>query len=57
MDKSFTPETLCVQGGWRPKKGEPGALPTQHSTTFRYATSEQLARWFDFADIADFYAR
>ena len=27
MAKQFKPETLCVQAGWTPKKGEPRVLP------------------------------
>ena len=57
MDKSFTPETLCVQGGWRPKKGEPRVLPIYQSTTFKYDTSEQMARLFDLEDSGYFYTR
>ena len=44
MAKQFKPETLCVQAGWTPKKGEPRVLPIYQSTTFKYDTSEQMAR-------------
>ena len=27
MNNSLKLETLCVQGGWQPKKGEPRVLP------------------------------
>ena len=47
MAKQFKPETLCVQAGWTPKKGEPRVLPIYQSTTFKYDTSEQMARLFD----------
>ena len=47
MSKKFNPETLCVQAGWTPKKGEPRVLPIYQSTTFKYDTSEQMARLFD----------
>ena len=43
MNNSLKPETLCVQGGWQPKKGEPRVLPIYQSTTFKYDTSEQMA--------------
>mgnify|MGYP000392958690 CR=1 FL=1 len=46
MAKQFKPETLCVQAGWTPKKGEPRVLPIYQSTTFKYDTSEQMARLF-----------
>ena len=47
MSNSFKPATLCVQGGWQPKKGEPRVLPIYQSTTFKYETSEQMAKLFD----------
>ena len=53
----FNPETLCVQGGWNPKNGEPRVLPIYQSTTFRYSTSEQMARLFDLEDSGYFYTR
>ena len=31
-------DTICVQGGWQPKNGEPRVLPIYQSTTFRYET-------------------
>ena len=49
MDNKFKPETLCVQAGWQPKKGEPRVLPIYQSTTFKYETSEQMAKLFDLA--------
>ena len=49
--------TLCVQGGWTPKKGEPRVLPIYQSTTFKYDTSEQMARLFDLEDSGYFYSR
>ena len=55
--KNFSPATLCVQGGWQPKKGEPRVLPIYQSTTFKYDTSEQMARLFDLEDSGYFYTR
>ena len=55
MTKQFKPETLCVQAGWTPKKGEPRVLPIYQSTTFKYDTSEQMARLFDLEDSGYFY--
>ena len=54
MAKQFKPETLCVQAGWTPKKGEPRVLPIYQSTTFKYDTSEQMARLFDLEDSGTF---
>ncbi len=50
-------DTICVQGGWRPTKGEPRVLPIYQSTTFKYDTSEQMARLFDLEDSGYFYTR
>ena len=55
--KNFSPSTLCVQGGWQPTKGEPRVLPIYQSTTFKYDTSEQMARLFDLEDSGYFYTR
>ena len=52
--KNFSPSTLCVQGGWQPTKGEPRVLPIYQSTTFKYDTSEQMARLFDLEDTGYF---
>lgn len=49
--------TICVQGGWKPKKGEPRVLPIYQSTTFKYDTSEQMGRLFDLEDTGYFYTR
>lgn len=57
MDKKYSRETLCVQAGWTPKKGEPRVLPIYQSTTFKYDTSEQMARLFDLEDTGYFYTR
>lgn len=57
MDQNFKPETICVQGGWKPKKGEPRVLPIYQSTTFKYDTSEQMGKLFDLEDTGYFYTR
>lgn len=57
MQKKMNVGTLCVQGGWTPKKGEPRVLPIYQSTTFKYDTSEQMARLFDLEDSGYFYSR
>ncbi|MDD4720155.1 MAG: PLP-dependent transferase [Bacteroides sp.] len=57
MEKSYNRETLCVQGGWNPKKGEPRIVPIYQSTTFKYDTSEQMGRLFDLEDSGYFYTR
>lgn len=50
-------ETECVQAGYTPKKGEARVLPIYQSTTFKYDSSEQMARLFDLEDEGYFYTR
>ena len=50
-------ETICIQSGWKPSKGEPRVLPIYQSTTFKYDTSEQMGRLFDLEDTGYFYTR
>lgn len=50
-------DTICVQAGWTPKKGEPRVLPIYQSTTFKYETSEQMAKLFDLEESGYFYSR
>ena len=56
-DKNYSLSTLCVQAGWTPTKGQPRVLPIIQSTTFKYDTSEQMARLFDLEDSGYFYSR
>ena len=50
-------DTVCVQGGWRPKNGEPRQLPIVQSTTFKYDSGEQMARLFDLEANGYLYSR
>lgn len=50
-------QTLCVQSGWKPEKGEPRVLPIYQSTTFKYDTSEEMGRLFDLEESGYFYTR
>ena len=50
-------ETLCLHGGWKAEKGQSQQLPIYQSTTFRYSTSDQMARLFDLKDDGYFYTR
>ena len=50
-------ETICIHGGWKATKGEPQQLPIYQSTTFKYDTSDQMARLFDLKDSGYFYTR
>ena len=55
--KKLNQDTICVQGGWKPSKGEPRVLPIYQSTTFKYDTSEQMADLFDLKAPGYFYTR
>ncbi len=57
MEKKNKQGTICVQGGWKPKNGEPRVLPIYQSTTYKYETSEQMARLFDLEEPGYFYTR
>lgn len=57
MSSNQKKATLCVQGGWKPGKGDPRVLPIFQSTTFKYDTSEQMARLFDLEESGYFYTR
>lgn len=50
-------DTICVQGGWQPKNGEPRVLPIYQSTTYKYDNSEQMGRLFDLEEEGYFYTR
>lgn len=49
--------TLCVQAGYEPKNGEPRVVPIVQSTTFKYDSSEQMAKLFDLKEAGYFYTR
>ena len=50
-------ETTCVQGGYTPRNGEPRQIPIVQSTTFKYATSEDMGKLFDLEASGYFYTR
>ena len=52
-----TIETICVQGGYTPGNGEPRQVPIVQSTTFKYATSEDMGKLFDLEASGYFYSR
>ena len=53
----YRQETVCVQGGYTPGSGEPRQIPIVQSTTFKYATSEDMGRLFDLEASGYFYTR
>ena len=50
-------DTICVQGGYTPGNGEPRQIPIIQSTTFKYATSEDMGKLFDLEASGYFYSR
>ena len=54
---NYRPETICVQGGYTPGNGEPRQIPIVQSTTFKYATSEDMGKLFDLEANGYFYTR
>ena len=56
MEKLRT-ETLCIQAGYTPGNGEPRQIPIIQSTTFKYATSEDMGKLFDLEASGYFYSR
>ncbi len=57
MENQFKKETICIQSGWKPTKGQPRVLPIVQSTTFKYDTSEQMGKLFDLEESGYFYTR
>ena len=57
MDKKHNLGTVCVQGGWQPGNGDTRVLPIFQSTTFKYSSSEQMAKLFDLEESGYFYTR
>lgn len=54
---NYNINTICVQGGYEPKKGEPRVVPIVQSTTFKYESSQQMGDLFDLKDSGYFYTR
>lgn len=55
--KNVSLDTICVQGGWQPKNGEPRQIPIIQSTTFKYENTEEMAQLFDLEKSGYFYTR
>ena len=54
---NYNIDTICVQGGYEPKKGESRVVPIVQSTTFKYETSQQMGDLFDLKESGYFYTR
>ena len=50
-------DTICVQGAYKPKSGEPRVIPIVQSTTFKYESSEAMGDLFDLKASGYFYSR
>ena len=50
-------ETRCLHAGYEPKNGEPRVLPIVQSTTYKYESSEAMAKLFDLEAEGYFYTR
>ena len=50
-------ETICIQGGYSPKNGEPRQLPIYQSTTYKYDTSAEMGKLFDLESNGYMYSR
>lgn len=57
MEKKHHIDTVCVQGGYTPGNGEPRQIPIVQSTTFKYATGEDMGKLFDLEASGYFYSR
>lgn len=55
--KNWKIDTKCVQAGYAPGNGEPRQIPIIQSTTFKYATSEEMGKLFDLEASGYFYSR
>ncbi len=50
-------ESLCQHAGYSPKNGEPRVVPIVQSTTFKYDSTDEVAKLFDLAEAGFFYTR
>ena len=54
---NYKTETICIQGGYQPKNGEPRVLPIYQSTTYKYDSAEHLGKLFDLQVDGHMYTR
>ena len=52
-----TVDTIALHGGYNPGNGEPRQVPIYQSTTWKYATSEDMGKLFDLEASGYFYTR
>ena len=54
---AYRQDTICVQGGYRPKSGESRIPPITQSTTYLYKSTQAMADLFDLKTDGYFYSR
>lgn len=57
MNKDWKKGTVCIQGGYEPKAGEPRVLPLYQSTTYKYDDPDFLAQLFNLEAEGHLYSR
>ena len=50
-------DSICVQGTYKPKNGEPRVVPIIQSTTYKYDSSVEMGNLFDLKESGYFYSR
>ena len=53
----YSPETMCVQAGYRPENGQPRVMPIYQSTTYKYDSADTLGQLFDLKADGHMYSR
>ncbi len=57
MENNWSIETVAIQGGYKPKNGEPRVLPIAQSTTYKYDTAQEVADLFNLDVAGHMYSR
>ena len=57
MTKEWNQGTICIQGGYTPKAGEPRVLPIFQSTTYKYDDPDHLEKLFNLKAAGHLYTR
>lgn len=57
MNGYYKKGTVCVQGGYAPKVGEPRVLPIYQSTTYKYDDPDFVERLFNLEEEGHMYSR
>ncbi|GAB6169063.1 O-acetylhomoserine aminocarboxypropyltransferase/cysteine synthase [Clostridium carnis] len=57
MTKQWGKDTICIQGGYSPKEGEPRVLPIFQTTTYKYEDPDHLKDLFNLEAVGHLYSR